>query len=83
MDLGDAPSRTSVVVAVWDRISTSVVVAVWDRITVGALCIFTLFFSLCSFFCHIQTFFYTIINIFITFLENVNKSHTPVLTMSL
>jgi hypothetical protein len=29
-----------------------------------------------SFFCHIQTFFYTSMNIFITLLENVNKSRT-------
>jgi hypothetical protein len=27
-----------------------------------------------SFFCHIKTFFYTTMNIFITLLENVNKS---------
>jgi hypothetical protein len=35
---------------------------------------FSLFPLYFFFFCHIQTFFYTIMNIFITLLENVNKS---------
>jgi hypothetical protein len=36
-----------------------------------------------SFFCHIQTFFYTNMNIFITLLENVNKSQTSANNLSL
>jgi hypothetical protein len=36
-----------------------------------------------SFFCHIQTFFYTNMNIFITLLENVNKSRTCANNLSL
>jgi hypothetical protein len=41
------------------------------------------FYSKIFCFCHIQAFFYTIMNIFITLLENVNKSHTPVQVTSL
>jgi hypothetical protein len=37
---------------------------------------FSPFPPLFSFFCHIQTFFHTNMNIFITLLENVNKSRT-------
>jgi hypothetical protein len=37
---------------------------------------FSPFPPLFSFFCRIQTFFYTNMNIFITLLENVNKSRT-------
>jgi hypothetical protein len=39
---------------------------------------FSPFPPLFSFFCHIQTLFYTNMNIFITLLENVNKSRTSV-----
>jgi hypothetical protein len=52
------------------------------RITLSALSIFT-FFSLFYFFCHIQTFFYTIIKLFVTLLVNVNKSRTGALSITL
>jgi hypothetical protein len=44
---------------------------------------FSPFPPLFSFFCHIQTFFYTNMNIFITLLENVNKSRTSANNLSL
>jgi hypothetical protein len=44
---------------------------------------FSPFPPLFSFFCHIQTFFYTKMNIFITLLENVNKSRTSANNLSL
>jgi hypothetical protein len=55
----------------------------WDRIPVRAITIFFPFPPLFSFFCHIQTFFYTNMNIFITLLENVNKSRTSANNLSL
>jgi hypothetical protein len=48
-----------------------------------AITIFCPFPPLFSFFCHIQTFFYTNMNIFITLLENVNKSWTSANNLSL
>jgi hypothetical protein len=44
---------------------------------------FSPFPPLFSFFCHIQTFFYTNMNTFITLLENVNKSRTSANNLSL
>jgi hypothetical protein len=44
---------------------------------------FSPFPPLFSFFCHIQTFFYTNVNIFITLLENENKSRTRANNLSL
>jgi hypothetical protein len=52
----------------------------WDRIPVRAVTIFPVYFF---FFCHIQTFFYTNMNIFITLLDNVNKSRTSAGNLSL
>jgi hypothetical protein len=44
---------------------------------------FSPFPPLFFFFCHIQTFFYTNMNIFITLLDNVNKSRTSAGNLSL
>jgi hypothetical protein len=44
---------------------------------------FFLFFLFFSFFLYIQMFFYTIMKLFITLLENVNKSCTSVGSLSL
>jgi hypothetical protein len=44
---------------------------------------FSPFPPLFSFFCHIQTFFYINMNIFIILLENVNKSRTSANNLSL
>jgi hypothetical protein len=41
------------------------------------------FFPKCLAFFYIQTFFYTIMNLFITLLENVNKSRTIANNVSL
>jgi hypothetical protein len=56
----------------------------WDRIPAGPRNYdFLPFPPLFSFFCHIQTFFYTNMNIVITLLENVNKSRTSANNLSL
>jgi hypothetical protein len=63
--------------------NASQVLLAWDQIPVRAITIFSPFPPLFSFFCHIQMFFNTNMNIFITLLENVNKSRTSANSLSL
>jgi hypothetical protein len=67
-----------------------VAVALWNRVfflragsNPGGTQFFFLFFSFFSSFFYIQMFFYTIMNICIILLENVNKSRTNAGSLSL
>jgi hypothetical protein len=62
--------------------SVSPFLLAWDRIPVRAITIFCPFPPLFSFFCIFKR-FYTNMNIFITLLENVNKSRTSANNLSL